>query len=272
MTTIQRPQRRLVLGLLVLLGACSISRTQEAEMGDQTAAEINANLPLATDAEVNRYLAVLGTAIARPADDRNLDWHFYLVNSNEVNGFALPGGHVYVTRGLVERTRTMSQLAGVLAHEISHVTRRHAVHRLEAAQRANVGLTLACVLTGICEGAAAGAAIQVGGAAVFAKYSRDDEAAADRDAVRYVVAADIHPNGILEMFEILLEERRRQPSAVEGWFATHPTEEDRIARTREEIAKVNARTLSGLRHDTQAFRAFRTRVHSLPAARVARQR
>lgn len=271
MTTVHRP-RRMLLAALALLGACSISQRQEEGMGDQTAAEVNANVPLATDAEVNRYLAVLGNEIARPADSRNLDWHFYLVNSNEVNGFALPGGHVYVTRGLVERTRNMSQLAGVLAHEISHVTRRHAVHRLETAQRANVGLTLACVLTGVCEGAAAEAAIQVGGAAVFAKYSRDDEAQADRDAVRYVVAADIHPSGILEMFEILLDERRRQPSAVEGWFATHPTEEDRIARTREEIARVNARTLASLRRDTPGYRTFRARVRALPAARVARQR
>lgn len=256
----------LVPALALLLAACAISRQQEVQMGADYAAQVEAQLPIMRDAEINRYLGVLGDSLARIADDRALAWHFRLVNSREVNAFAIPGGHVYVTRGLVERTATMSQLAGVVAHEIAHVTRRHAVKQLEKAQRTDVTVSLVCILTGACGGEATRVGIDLGRAALIASYSRADEAESDADAVRILVRAGIHPAGIPELFETLLAERRTRPAGVEAWFATHPTEESRIATTRRQVEAIPAATLAGLTRTTQSFEDFRRRVRSASVA------
>jgi beta-barrel assembly-enhancing protease len=186
-----------------------------------------------------------------------------------VNAFAVPGGYIYVNRGLIERAQRLDQLAGVLGHEIAHVTQRHSVQQMEKAQGANVGVTLACVLTSVCNNQAAAAAINIGGNAVFAKFSRDDEAEADAEGVKNVVRAGIDPRGIPDMFRILLDERQRSPSTVSSWFATHPLEEDRIRETQAQIAKINPAILNGLTKDSQGFQSFKQRVRGLPAAPAA---
>jgi predicted Zn-dependent protease len=137
---------------------------------------------------------------------------------------------------------------------------------MEKAQGANVGVTLACVLTNVCNSQAAAAAINVGGGALFAKFSRDDEAEADAEGVKNVVRAGIDPRGIPEMFQILLNERASSPSSVSAWFATHPLEEDRIHATQAQIAKINPAILNGLTKDSQSFQSFKQRVRGLPAA------
>ncbi|HET9452728.1 MAG TPA: M48 family metallopeptidase, partial [Gemmatimonadaceae bacterium] len=196
--------RKLLLGvLLVTATACGISTQQEIQMGAEYAAQINAQLPIVQDAEVNRYVNVLGDSIARLADGRGIDYNFYVVNDASINAFAVPGGFIYVNRGLIDKTQNLSQLAGVLGHEIGHVVRRHSVQQMEKAQGANIGLVLGCTLINVCGGDLAQAAINVGGSALFAKFGRDDEREADRDAVASVVRAGIHPKGIPEMFQIL---------------------------------------------------------------------
>ena len=235
-------------------------------MGGQYAQQINAQLPIVQDPEVNRYLNVLGDSIARLADPRGIDYTFYMVNANEVNAFAVPGGYIYVNRGLVERAQNLSQLAGVLGHEIGHVVRRHSVQQMQKAQGANVGVTLACVLTSVCNSDLGQAAIQVGGAAVFAKFSRDDDREADQEAIKNTVRAGISPSGIPQMFQILINERQRNPGGVESWFATHPLEEDRVRETEAVIATIDPAILRRLTTDTQGFRNFKARVRQLPAA------
>src|SRR3954453_8658945 len=217
------------IALVVTLTGCGVSTQQEVEMGAQYSAQINQQLPIIQNPEANRYINVLGDSIARLTSRTDIqDWKFYIVDSKEVNAFAVPGGYIYVNRGLIERTQRMDQLAGVLGHEIGHVVRRHSIKQMQQQQGANVGVTLACVLTRICDTQGGQAAIQVGGTALFAKFSRGAEAEADEEGVRNVVRAGINPNGIPEMFEILINERQSNPSAVEGWFSTHPLEEDRV--------------------------------------------
>lgn len=257
------------LALAATTAGCAISTQQEVQMGTEYAQQINAQLPIIKDPEVVRYINVLGDSIAKLADDRTIDWQFFVVNSPEVNAFAIPGGYVYVNRGLVERAQKMDQLAGVLGHEIGHVVRRHSVKQMEQAQGANIGVTLACVLTQICNNQATAAAINVGGNALFAKFSRDDEAQADEEGVKNTVRAGIDPRGIPEMFQILLNERERSPSSVDAWFATHPLEEDRIQATQAQIARIDPAILNTLTKDSQSFQAFKQRVRSLPAAPAA---
>ena len=260
-----------VLALAVTLTGCGVSTQQEIEMGQQYSQQINAQLPIVTDPEANRYINLLGDSIAKLTSRTDIqDWKFYIVDSKEVNAFAVPGGFVYVNRGLIERTQRMDQLAGVLGHEIGHVVMRHSIKQMQQQQGANIGVTLACILTRICDNQAGQAAIQVGGTALFAKFSRGDEAEADAEGIKNVVRAGISPNGIPEMFEILIAERQSNPSAVEGWFSTHPLEEDRIAATRAQIAQISPSILRTLSTDSQRYQAFKQRIRALPPSPTPR--
>ena len=252
--------------LAATLTGCLASTQQEVELGTQYAQQINQQLPIVQDAEVNRYINVLGDSIARLADDRGLEWQFFVVNDPSINAFAVPGGYIYVNRGLIERAANLSELAGVLGHEIGHVTERHSMEQMRDMERANAGVTLACILTSVCNNQATGALINVAGQATFARFSRADEAEADAVGIRHVVSAGISPNGIPSMFRRLMEERERQPSSLEAFFATHPLEESRIQATEAQIAQLDPAQLRRLTTDTQGFQAFKRRVASLPAA------
>jgi len=262
------------VALAVVVTGCGVSTQQEVEMGQQYVVQINQQLPIVQDPELNRYINVLGDSIARLTSRQDLpEWRFYIVDSREVNAFAVPGGFIYVNRGLIERTQRMDQLAGVLGHEIGHVVKRHSVKQMEKQQGANIGVTLACVLTGVCNSQAASAAIQVGGTALFAKFSRGDENEADEEGIRNVVRAGIDPNGIPEMFQILINERNSSGGrgAVASWFATHPLEEDRIAETRKMIAEYSPAILRSLTSDSQNFQRFKARLRSLPPSPTPRR-
>jgi predicted Zn-dependent protease len=141
---------------------------------------------------------------------------------------------------------------------------------MEQMQGANVGVTIGCILTGVCNSGIAQAGINVGAQAVFAKFSREDEAQADAAGIDELVRADINPNGMVTMFQKLLAERQSQPSQLEAWFTDHPLEEDRIRASQDQIAKINPAILRGLTSNTTGFNAFRARVHSLPAPPAAR--
>jgi predicted Zn-dependent protease len=266
--------RRFVAGAAVaaMVGistGCGISQQQEVQMGSDYAQQVNAQLPIVQDPVINRYLNILGDSLAHVTSRSDLDWHFYMVNSNEFNAFALPGGYIYVNRGVAERSDKMSQFASVVAHEVGHVVLRHSVKQMEQMQGANLGVTVACVLTSVCNSGIAQAGINVAGSAVFAKFSRDDEAQADAAGIDELVRAGIDPKGMAEMFEKLLAERQSRPSGLDTWFTDHPLEEDRIQASRNRIAQINPAILRTLTGNTQAFNDFRARVRSLPAPPVA---
>lgn len=257
-------KRLMALAAVVILSGCAVSQQQEVQMGQEYSAQIAQQLPLIQDPEVVRYINVLGDSIAHLTKRGELDWHFYVVDSRDVNAFAVPGGFVYVNRGLIERANRMDELAGVLGHEIGHVVKRHTVKQMQQQQGANIGITLACVLTGVCNSQAASAAINVGGTALFAKFSRGDEAEADEQGVKNVVAAGISPEGMVTMFQTLINERKAHPSAVDSWFATHPLEEDRIADVQRLINQIPPAEMASLTKDTRNFHAFKSRLASLP--------
>lgn len=251
------------VALSVTATACSISTQQELELGSQYAAEINRQLPIISDATANNYINQLGDQIAR-SGRRGFNYTFYIVNSDQVNAFAVPGGYVYVNRGLIERTRNLSELAGVLAHEIGHVEHRHGAEQMEQMQRANLGVNLAYILLGRQPGALEATAINAAGSLYFASHSREAENEADASAVPMLLAARINPNGLVSMFQLLMQLQRSQPSKLEQWFSTHPTNEERIQNTRRIIAQVPASQMRNLTTNTQAYESFKARVRSLP--------
>jgi len=256
---------RLLLALvLVVTSACAISTQREIELGTDFSRQINAQLPIVNDPEVVRYLSVLGDSIARVSDDRNLDWRFYIVDSPDVNAFAVPGGFIYVNRGLIARTQNMSQLAGVLGHEIGHVVKRHSVKQMQAGQRLNFGVLLGCILTPICTNGG-DVAVGLAGQGLMASFSRSDEAESDQEGIRYVMRAGIDPRGIPQMFRILMKERNERPTGgIDSWFRTHPLEEDRVQATEATIAQFSAAQLNRLTRDTQRYQEFKKRLAALP--------
>jgi len=135
---------------------------------------------------------------------------------------------------------------------------------LQQAQGANAGLVVMCTLTKVCESGAGQAAINVGGSALFAKFSRSDEAEADAEAVATTIKAGISPAGIPAMFRSLLAARQSNPGALDAFFASHPLEEDRIRSTEALIAAYSPSQLQGLAVNTKAFQTFRQRLLALP--------
>jgi predicted Zn-dependent protease len=258
------PRRLVLLLLLAALAACSVGEQEEVAMGRDYAAKINEQVPLVTDPELAGYVQQLGTSIARRTARAQLDWHFVVVDSREVNAFALPGGFIYVNRGLIDRTQRLDELAGALGHEIGHVVQRHSMREMEKQRRARLAVQITCTITRVCENGTARGAIEAGGAALFARYSRSDEAEADAEAVGNVVRAGIDPAGIPSLFRRMMAERLRAPSGVQSFFASHPMEEDRIRATEGEIARLDPSTLRGLVRDDEGYRRFRARLNLLP--------
>jgi predicted Zn-dependent protease len=266
---------RLVIAVVVAAAAvgCSsaVSQQQEVQIGQQTAAEVNAQLPMLRDAQIDGYVNSLGRSIASRTSRADLDWHFAVVNTDVINAFALPGGFVYVNRGVLARASNESELAGVLAHEIEHVVQRHSVKQMEQAQNANIGVTLACVLTRVCENPAAQAAIQVGGTAYFAKNSREDEVQADEGGFQNMIRAGINPRGMLTFFQKLLAEEGSGGGGVNAWFADHPGTQDRIADIQRMLDAVPASELARLRTDSPQFQAMKRRLAQLPPPPPSKQ-
>jgi predicted Zn-dependent protease len=260
-----------LLAITMAATACAISQQQEVEMGAQYATQIDTQLPLMKDAQVNGFINTLGQQLAAVSDSRGLAWHFAVVDSKEVNAFAVPGGWVYINRGLISRAATMDELAGVIGHEIGHITLRHTVQQMQQSQKVGGGLMALCTLTKVCDSKGGQAAIDLGGTALFASFSRQDEAQADDEGVRTSVKARIDPQGLPKMFRILLAERQTNPGAVDAFFATHPLAEDRIAATTKQIASYPPAEVRGLTVDTEAFRSLKRRLAALPPSPAPRK-
>jgi len=253
-----------LVALCAVAVGCAVSTQQEVQMGQQYSTQLNSTLPIVTDAAIQAYANQLGNSMAKLTGRSDLDWKFFVVNTDVVNAFALPGGYIYVNRGVIERADKMDELAGVMGHEIGHVVRRHSVKQMQQQQGANVGIALTCVLTHVCDSDASQAAIQVGGAAVFAKFSRQDEQEADEEGFKNVIRAGISPKGLASFFQKLMAEEKGGGSPVDAWFSDHPLTQDRIADIQKLIDAKDPAILRTLTEDTKSFHEFKDRVHALP--------
>jgi predicted Zn-dependent protease len=263
----------LAIPCALLLSACataaSVSTQDEVQIGRDAAQQVESQLPMLNDRTVDAYVTQLGRRIAsRTSRGSELDWQFAVVNSDEVNAFALPGGYIYVNRGVLQRASTMDELAGVLGHEIEHVVRRHSIDQMAKVNNANMGVGILCALTRVCESGVAQAGIIVGGQAVFAKFGRGDEIEADEGGFRNVVAAGIDPQGMLTFFQKLLSEEQRTGGngATAGWFSDHPGTQDRVNDIQRMLSQMSASQMRSLIEDESAFRTMKQRLSRLAAA------
>jgi predicted Zn-dependent protease len=252
------------IGLLLLapaLAACGggVSLREEAELGAAYAAEVQRQVPLVRDPAAVAALNRLGDRLAAQADSTGRECTFYLVDSPEVNAFALPGGHIFVNRGLVETADQASEFAGVLGHEIAHVTERHGIEQMKKRRGAGTLVTLIYVILGRDPGVVEQIAIEAGGAAVFARYGREAEREADQRAVQTLPAAGYDPEGVATLFEDLLRQQAREPGLLDTWFSSHPTSQERVQNARAMIRTLKV-DRARLADDTPEYQAFRARV------------
>jgi len=237
-------------------------------MGRADAAQIDSQMPLLRDSVTSAFVTRLGRSMASRTSRADLDWQFTVVNSPEVNAFALPGGFVYVNRGAIEQADRLDELAGIMGHEIGHVVRRHSVEQLQKAERGRAELVLLCTLTRACATIGGRAVVRIGVNALAAHYSQRDEAEADSEGVVNTLRAGIDPEGLPSFFQKLLDARASQPSVVEAFFSTHPTDQSRVEATRKQIAQLPATSRSGLATDSPEFHSIQARVRALPAAKT----
>jgi len=256
----------LFYGSLVFAFAC-VSQDQETQIGQQESQEVDAKLPILRDDALTSYLNALGSRIAAATSRADLHWRFAIVNTDVVNAFALPGGYIYVNRGVLSRASNESELASVLAHEIEHVVLRHSVQQIEHQEGAAIGVALACRLTHVCDSQLGQAAIQVGGTAVFAHFSRADEVQADEGGLQNVMRVGIDPRGMLTFFEKLVsEDQGASGGPVASWFSDHPGTEDRIADVKRILAQVPPATLDSMQRDSPEFQSMKRELAQVPAA------
>ncbi len=215
-----------------------ISQSQELALGRESDAEITAAMGVYEDPGLAAYVGDIGTRMARLSERPDLTWTFRVMDDPAVNAFALPGGYIYVTRGLLAHLSSEAELATVLGHEIGHVTGRHAVERLSKQQLAGIGLGIGMIASP--EVARFGDLAQAGLGVLFLKYSRDHERQADELGLRYVLRGGYDPRESPEVFRVLERVGETAGGRVPGWLSTHPDPGARAETARRALAGITA--------------------------------
>ena len=213
------------------------STDTEIKMGKQYAMMVEQTARMVQDPVINEYVNRIGQNLVRNSDAK-VPFTIKVIDSDEINAFALPGGFFYVNSGLILAADEEAELAGVMAHEIAHVAARHAMQQMTRAQYANLA-TIPLIFVGswgIYE--AASMAINLALPLTFLKFSRNFETEADFLGVQYMYKAGYDPQAFITFFEKIEAKNKKQPGTLAKAFASHPPTPDRIAKTQEEISKI----------------------------------
>jgi beta-barrel assembly-enhancing protease len=232
-----------------------ISVEEEWQMGAQLSQEVARQVRFNNDPAVNAYVRNMGQRIVAQAAPpfNQLPWQFHVVQDDAINAFAIPGGHVYVNTGLINNSDNASELAGVMAHEISHVLARHSTEQLSR----QYGLSaIAGAVLGQNPSTLAAIAAQIAAGGAMASFSREAEREADEIGSHAMAAAGYNPLGMATMFEELLEHRQGQPGRVEQFFSTHPLTENRVRDARARAQQLGSRGVT----DEREFQEIKRRV------------
>lgn len=208
-----------------------VSESEEIAMGQQSDKQAREEYGVVEDARLQDYIQSVGRKLAAVSHRPNLEWHFTVVDSPVINAFAIPGGYIYFTRGILAHLNSEAELAGVMGHEIGHVTARHSVRQITRSQLAQLGLGAGQVLSPAFGQIGALAEQSVG--LLFLRFSRDNERESDRLGVEYSARGAYDPREVSNFFEVL----GRLASAgdrqtIPGWLSTHPDPPDRVQATR----------------------------------------
>ena len=219
-----------------------ISEAEEIEIGRRGDAEIRREMGVYNDDELQRYVTGIGERIAAVSHRPHLPWTFTVVDAPAVNAFALPGGFVYVTRGLLAHMGDEAELAGVLGHEVGHVTARHVSQQYTRSAGGALGVLLASIFVpGV---APFGDLANAGLGTLFLKYGRDDELESDRLGVEYATKAGWDPTGVPRFLETLSRLDSMSERGIPNWLSTHPDPGSRVVKA-QPIAERAARGRGG---------------------------
>lgn len=237
----------------------------DLKLGRQAAAEAERQFPLLRDSEITAYVEKVGQRLVAsiPAEFQHSEFRYYfkVINASDINAFALPGGPMYVNRGMIEAARTEGEMAGVMAHELSHVALRHGTAQATKAQKYAVGAGIAGILGTILAGPAAGQLAQLPIGAYFLKYSREYETEADILGARIMANAGYDPRDLANMFRTI----EAQGGGGGGFLSDHPSPKDRYARINQEAQYL--RVQEQTRDDTE-FRSIKERLRRYPRAQT----
>ncbi|MBX3243680.1 MAG: M48 family metalloprotease [Acidobacteria bacterium] len=219
-------KRKINKGTDKLFGWLGGSQSKELALGRQLAMEVEQSTKMVEDPLVTEYVNRVGQNLVLHSDAK-IPFTIKVIDSDEVNAFALPGGYFFVNKGLILAADNESELAGVMAHEIAHVAARHAMENQGKLQAINYGLIATIIFGGGVASAIAQNAGGFGQLLSFLKFSRNAETEADTLGVQYLYAAGYDPNGMATMFEKLNEKNKKKPGTWAKIFSTHPQSIDR---------------------------------------------
>jgi len=215
-----------------------ITESQEVAMGLEADGAIVAQMGLYGGDELQDYIQGVGSKMAAVSERPQLDWTFRVVNDGAVNAFALPGGYIYITRGIMTHLNSEAELATVVGHEIGHVTARHSANQISKAQLAQAGLGVGMALSP--ELAQFGQYAEMGLGLMFLRFGRDDERQSDDLGLRYMVKAGYDPRPSPRVFEMLDDVSRASGGdRLPGWMSTHPAPENREAFLESRVSSMN---------------------------------
>ena len=208
----------------------------EIKIGKQYSMQVDNSVKMVTDPVVNEYVNRIGQNLVRNSDAQ-VPFTIKVIDSDEVNAFALPGGFFYVNSGLILAADEEAELAGVMAHEISHVCARHAMRQMTRANWANIG-TIPLIFVGGGIGYAVYEAAGLGLPLTFMKFQRNFEAEADYLGLQYMYKTGYDPQAFISFFEKIQAKEKKKPGTIAKAFASHPQTPDRISASQHEIATI----------------------------------
>jgi len=253
--------RLLIIGLaLSLLAGCAqnpvtgqndfvmMSENQEIAVGRQADEQVKKQYQVFESKALQDYVNRVGQRLAKQSHRPGLHYRFTVLDSAEINAFALPGGYVYITRGIMAYLNSEAELAAVVGHEIGHVTARHGVRQQSAAQAANIGLTIASIFVPQINTNLGQNLANLMGGALLSGYGREQELEADRLGAQYLARADYDPQAIISVLRVLknqelkdielAKQEGREPRRYSGLFATHPDNDTRLKEVVGEADKL----------------------------------
>jgi predicted Zn-dependent protease len=240
--------RSFLLMILAFLTGCAVdpvtgrtglmlmSEEQEIQLGTKTDREIVKEYGIYDNREMTQYLAEIGKRLGALSHRPHLAYDFKILDTPAVNAFAVPGGYVYMTRGILAYLNSEAELACVLGHELGHITARHSAEQYSRAQLAQIGLTAGMILSPTL--ARLGDVAQIGVQMLFLSFSRENEREADDLAVEYASRAGYEASRMASFFETLERMNpRTDKNGLPDWFSTHPNPEDRLGAVRRRAAE-----------------------------------
>ena len=214
--------------------------------------QFSADYGVSQDAALNAYVSGVGASLARGTHRLQMPYNFHVVNATYVNAYAFPGGSIAITRGILAELDNEAELAALVGHELGHVNARHTAARMSTSKLLGVlvgGASLAVGAASQTLGNLAGNLGGLGASLLLAKYSREDERQADELGMEYMVKAGYSPQGMIGLMDMLRATGRRQPSAIEAMFSSHPMSEERY-----QTAVVRSRSSYGNRQNLPLYR------------------